>query len=147
MVKLAGMEHEGDYQPLSKQPVRRPTVPASSTQGAVEDDLISRDQLPTALTNTLDHIVGQLSLIGRTMGILEQRLTLTENRISGLLSNARGISVLQPDLRPQDEEEEAADGGWLHHESGDSVAEEYNNDGIEEEEEEDDEEDSLEGGN
>lgn len=36
--------------------------------------------LPDALATTLDHIVGQLEIITRTMGVLEQRLVLTENR-------------------------------------------------------------------
>ena len=38
--------------------------------------------LPDALATTLDHIVGQLEIITRTMGVLEQRLVLTENRVS-----------------------------------------------------------------
>lgn len=43
--------------------------------------LVARDDLPPALANTLDHIVGQLSLIGKTMSVLEQRLTKTEEMV------------------------------------------------------------------
>jgi hypothetical protein len=61
-------------------------------------DLIARDSLPAPLVNTLDHIVGQLALIGRTMGILEQRLTLTENRLAGLSASTRGIHPMLPEV-------------------------------------------------
>lgn len=59
--------------------------------------LVARDTLPPALANTLDHIVGQLNLIGRTMAILDQRLTLTENRISSLAAASRGLTPMMPD--------------------------------------------------
>lgn len=96
LVKLAGMAGR-----------RNETNSGDTTTNLDEPSLVSRDDLPPALTNTLDHIVGQLSLIGRTMTILEQRLTLTENRISGLVANTRGIDILQVD--EEDEDRKASD--------------------------------------
>ncbi|CAN0227876.1 unnamed protein product, partial [Ectocarpus sp. 13 AM-2016] len=42
---------------------------------------VDRGALPEALAGTLDHIVGQLDMLTRTVGVLEQRLTLTEDRL------------------------------------------------------------------
>ena len=42
---------------------------------------VDRTALPEALAGTLDHIVGQLDMLTRTVGVLEQRLTLTEDRL------------------------------------------------------------------
>lgn len=42
---------------------------------------VDRSALPEALAGTLDHIVGQLDMLTRTVGVLEQRLTLTEDRL------------------------------------------------------------------
>lgn len=42
---------------------------------------VDRVALPEALAGTLDHIVGQLDMLTRTVGVLEQRLTLTEDRL------------------------------------------------------------------
>jgi hypothetical protein len=80
MVEIAGMNDKDLYLSVPGAP-----------------DLIARDTLPAPLVNTLDHIVGQLSLIGRTMAILEQRLTLTENRLAGLSATTRGIHPMLPE--------------------------------------------------
>lgn len=42
---------------------------------------VDRGALPEALAGTLDHIVGQLDMLTRTVGVLEQRLTLTEDKL------------------------------------------------------------------
>lgn len=42
------------------------------------------DDVPEAVAATLDHIVGQLSVITSTLGMLEQRLSITENRVAAL---------------------------------------------------------------
>jgi hypothetical protein len=47
------------------------------------------DQMPVGLARTLDHIVGQLDLLGKTMGVMEERLTLTESRVSSIISMQR----------------------------------------------------------
>lgn len=41
---------------------------------------------------TLSHIAGQLDLIMKTMQIMDERLTHTENRVSNLLSLQRGVN-------------------------------------------------------
>jgi len=38
-------------------------------------------QLPTSITNTLEHIVQQLDMLTQTVSVLEQRITFTENKI------------------------------------------------------------------
>ena len=40
--------------------------------------VVERDKVPPQLANTLDVVVGQLALIGKTMSILESRLEKTE---------------------------------------------------------------------
>ena len=42
------------------------------------DAVVEREKVPSQLANTLDVVVGQLSLIGKTMSILESRLEKTE---------------------------------------------------------------------
>ena len=84
-------------------------------------ELISRDALPPALTNTLDHIIGQLTLIGRTMSIFEQRLSLTENRISAIAANARGLQAVVPEEYNQENSNIQSNG----EEDDDEIEEEY----------------------
>ena len=50
-----------------------------------------RGDIPEKLASTLDHIVGQLDIITRTMSILESRLTLTEDRVSTIIAHTRGL--------------------------------------------------------
>lgn len=52
-----------------------------------------RNQLPAQLTHTLNHIVGQLDIITRTMALLENRLALTEDRVSTIIAHTRGLQV------------------------------------------------------
>lgn len=42
------------------------------------------DDIPETVAATLDHIVGQLSVVTSTLGMLEQRLSITENRLAAL---------------------------------------------------------------
>lgn len=53
--------------------------------------------LPPALSATLQHIVGQLDVLTQTMGLLEERLTISEDKIHRL---DKGVQVLkeQPSL-------------------------------------------------
>nr|KAF6311011.1 POC1 centriolar protein A [Myotis myotis] len=46
---------------------------------------------PQALTSTLEHIVGQLDVLTQTVCILEQRLTLTEDKLKQCLENQQLI--------------------------------------------------------
>jgi len=43
---------------------------------------VSREALPEVLTSTLDHIVGQLDMLTRTLQVLEQRVSHTEDRLA-----------------------------------------------------------------
>ena len=46
--------------------------------GIAGEAVVEREQVPAQLANTLDVVVGQLALIGKTMSILESRLEKTE---------------------------------------------------------------------
>ncbi|KAK1799623.1 hypothetical protein P4O66_006082, partial [Electrophorus voltai] len=50
--------------------------------------------VPAALTNTLEHIVGQLDILTQTVAILEQRLTLTEDKLKECIDNQHKILQL-----------------------------------------------------
>jgi centriolar protein POC1 len=76
--KLAGQTSAGDPMPLPS-----------------ENSLIGRDDVPPALASTLDHIVGQLDILTRTMMILESRLTLTEDRVSTIVAQSRGLEAVE----------------------------------------------------
>jgi hypothetical protein len=54
-----------------------------------------RGDIPEKLASTLDHIVGQLDIITRTMSILENRLTLTEDRVSTIIAHTRGLQEVR----------------------------------------------------
>ena len=48
-------------------------------------------EIPPNLAATLDHIIGQLDIITKTISILDQRLTNTEDQVSLLISHTRGL--------------------------------------------------------
>jgi centriolar protein POC1 len=89
--------------PPRKQPapIPEPTftgLAGQSNEGiAMPSDhmLVSRDEVPPALAATLDHIVGQLDIVTRTMMILESRITLTEDRVSSIIAQTRGLNVVE----------------------------------------------------
>nr|XP_023969901.1 POC1 centriolar protein homolog A-like [Chrysemys picta bellii] len=45
----------------------------------------------TSLADTLEHIVGQLDVLTQTVSILEQRLTLTEDKLKECLENQQKL--------------------------------------------------------
>ncbi|KAI7795332.1 putative POC1 centriolar protein-like protein A-like, partial [Triplophysa rosa] len=53
------------------------------------------DSVPAVLANTLQHIVGQLDVLTQTVAILEQRLTLTEDKLKECIENQHKISAQQ----------------------------------------------------
>jgi hypothetical protein len=72
-----------------------------------------RDQIPPALVGMMDHIIGQVScsvshlsltlclqldIITRTLSILDNRLTLTEDRVSTFMAQSRGIVPIKSTL-------------------------------------------------
>ena len=75
--KLAGQVHADDPPPLPSE------------------TLVAREDVPPALASTLDHIVGQLDILTRTMMILESRLTLTEDRVSSMVAQQRGLNIME----------------------------------------------------
>uniref|UniRef100_A0A3B5BIS2 POC1 centriolar protein homolog A n=1 Tax=Stegastes partitus TaxID=144197 RepID=A0A3B5BIS2_9TELE len=49
--------------------------------------------VPPGLANTLEHIIGQLDILTQTVSILEQRLTLTEDKLKECLENQMEIGL------------------------------------------------------
>ncbi|KAG5835848.1 hypothetical protein ANANG_G00248370 [Anguilla anguilla] len=49
--------------------------------------------VPPALASTLEHIVSQLDVLTQTVAILEQRLTLTEDKLKECIDNQHKISL------------------------------------------------------
>ena len=47
-----------------------------------EAPALPREQLPEVLAGTLDHIVGQLDMMTRTLAILDKRLSLQEDMMA-----------------------------------------------------------------
>ncbi len=80
---------------------------AKSPERERGNDLIHREHVPPSLTKTLDHIISQVSslsqrfyhlflilckqldVITKSISIMEERLTLTEDRVSRILSSQR----------------------------------------------------------
>ena len=60
-----------------------PIMPSSADAPA-----IPKDQLPEVLAGTLDHIVGQLDMMTRTLAILDRRLSLQEDMMAKHVFNA-----------------------------------------------------------
>ena len=56
-------------------PRAAPAGSQSPTPGGAPDSAT-----PEALASTLSHIVGQLDVLTRTMGLLEERLTMNEDK-------------------------------------------------------------------
>eukprot|EP00116_Pleurobrachia_bachei_P005054 sb/3465316/ len=55
--------------------------------------------IPPQLAATLEHMVGQLDVLTQTVSILEQRLTMTENKLKECLDNQQIISL---QIKPND---------------------------------------------
>lgn len=78
-----------DYSELSQ--------PANTKNGHVDSmpttTPLERRDIPPQLSETLEHIVGQLDVITQTVSILEQRLTMCENKLRDCLDNQHRISL------------------------------------------------------
>ncbi|WAR26816.1 POC1B-like protein [Mya arenaria] len=61
--------------------------PRSTTQPLEE-----RGTMPPQLAGTLEHIVGQLDILTQTVSLLEQRLTMTEDKLRECLDNQHQLS-------------------------------------------------------
>ncbi|XP_019736954.1 POC1 centriolar protein homolog A isoform X1 [Hippocampus comes] len=56
-------------------------------QPSPQVSLVLEESAPPGLTTTLEHIMGQLDILTQTVSILEQRLTLTEDKLKECLQN------------------------------------------------------------
>lgn len=69
--------------------------PVPADRDRSQESVRSRPQepvsVPQTLTSTLEHIVGQLDVLTQTVSILEQRLTLTEDKLKQCLENQQLI--------------------------------------------------------
>nr|XP_054751547.1 POC1 centriolar protein homolog B-like [Lytechinus pictus] len=50
-------------------------------------------EIPPGLAQTLENMVGQLDVLTQTVNILEQRLTMTENKLREVLDNQQKITL------------------------------------------------------
>lgn len=67
-------------------------LPQHSPQAQAQSQA-SDGGVPPALARTLDHIIGQLDILTQTVSILEQRLTLTEDKLKECLENQMEIGL------------------------------------------------------
>nr|XP_045758151.1 POC1 centriolar protein homolog A [Mirounga angustirostris] len=83
--------------PLATSSGNLPDVdfPVPPGRGRSQESVQSQPQepisMPQTLTSTLEHIVGQLDVLTQTVSILEQRLTLTEDKLKQCLENQQLI--------------------------------------------------------
>ncbi|XP_026023519.1 POC1 centriolar protein homolog A isoform X2 [Astatotilapia calliptera] len=68
------------------------SLPQHSPQGQAQSHA-SDGGVPPGLANTLEHIIGQLDILTQTVSILEQRLTLTEDKLKECLENQMEIGL------------------------------------------------------
>ncbi|PAA75880.1 hypothetical protein BOX15_Mlig012063g1 [Macrostomum lignano] len=77
----------------------RPSLAAPVNGGGVAAVGSSTEQqqqpgsVPPVIANTLEHVVRQLDILTQTVSILEQRLTLTENKLKDVLDSQRPPSA------------------------------------------------------
>nr|XP_035930831.1 POC1 centriolar protein homolog A-like isoform X3 [Halichoerus grypus] len=77
---------------LGKPDVDFPVPPGRGrSQESVQSQPQEPISMPQTLTSTLEHIVGQLDVLTQTVSILEQRLTLTEDKLKQCLENQQLI--------------------------------------------------------
>ncbi|ELU11878.1 hypothetical protein CAPTEDRAFT_91463 [Capitella teleta] len=62
--------------------------------------LEQQHSMPPQLAATLEHLVAQVDIIQQTVGILEQRLKMTENKLRESLENQQKITL---QVRPRDQ--------------------------------------------
>lgn len=83
--------------PVAPRPSSAPSTNTASRGHLSATPLVahSTEHIPAGLAATLEHIVGQLDLITKTMGVMEERLTLTESRVSGMIAAQRATALQQ----------------------------------------------------
>ncbi|XP_031681662.1 POC1 centriolar protein homolog A [Oncorhynchus kisutch] len=85
---------------------RPPTVELTRTEPQPQTQTQREGMVPAGLASTLEHIVAQLDVLTQTVAILEQRLTLTEDKLKECIDNQHQINLQlhrrEPDLQPRD---------------------------------------------
>ena len=82
------------------------TITTNTAAVATPDSVIRREHVPEALSNTLDHIVAQLDIMTKTMTILEQRLSATEDRVSSVVAFTRDMLNTQKQQQQQQQQQQ-----------------------------------------
>ncbi|KAJ4927013.1 hypothetical protein JOQ06_014753, partial [Pogonophryne albipinna] len=76
----------------STHQTQTPGLPPHSPQVQAQSQA-SDGGVPPGLASTLEHIIGQLDILTQTVSILEQRLTLTEDKLKECLENQMEIGL------------------------------------------------------
>ncbi|EFC44374.1 predicted protein [Naegleria gruberi] len=91
--------HHNHPQPTQhqQQPRPQPQLNSQSTnfQSVYLPPPIQTDNLPPTLSNTLEHILRQLDIITQTVKVMEDRLTLTEHKLSKIEINQKKIIQME----------------------------------------------------
>ncbi|XP_016420775.1 POC1 centriolar protein homolog A [Sinocyclocheilus rhinocerous] len=92
--KGAGDEKASDHRSYSQPSAQESGAGGVSSQKSSSTAPVSPgagqpDSVPAALASTLQHIVGQLDVLTQTVAILEQRLTLTEDKLKECMEMQR----------------------------------------------------------
>uniref|UniRef100_A0A087XZW5 POC1 centriolar protein homolog A n=1 Tax=Poecilia formosa TaxID=48698 RepID=A0A087XZW5_POEFO len=81
------------YEPNENQCLPQlPGISSTNSQFLSPADCVD-GRVPSSLANTLEHIIGQLDVLTQTVSILEQRLTLTEDKLKECLENQMEIGL------------------------------------------------------
>ncbi|XP_008070498.1 POC1 centriolar protein homolog B [Carlito syrichta] len=73
-----------------------PTTSKKKTEDLNDLPSASQRSVPLAVAEALEHILEQLNVLTQTVSILEQRLTLTEDKLKDCLENQQKLfSVVQ----------------------------------------------------
>lgn len=89
-----GVTFEMDMMGSEPEPTIRTTKDRPATTQQLEPQ-----SLPPQLGKTLEQIVGQLDVLTQTVSLLEQRLTMTENKLRECLDNQQRLTL---QVRPSD---------------------------------------------
>ncbi|XP_063471226.1 POC1 centriolar protein homolog B isoform X6 [Symphalangus syndactylus] len=77
--------------PSLMSPECSPTTTKKKTEDMSDLPCESQRSIPLALTDALEHIMEQLNVLTQTVSILEQRLTLTEDKLKDCLENQQKL--------------------------------------------------------
>lgn len=103
-IRVAGSPSKNMVESLKNLNILNATPPKGLKNLNQKHDRISppkddaKVEVPTeqqqALQSTFDHIIGQLDIVTRTLGMVEQRLSMTEDRLDQVMQTQR--TLIQP---------------------------------------------------